>query len=317
MAVHPMQRGIRVDQIQRRGRLPREEVSLLEPGLRHRGTGLLQHRGRAVHADHLGLREALSHDGRDNAGAAAQVHHARRRLQRTAPAGPGPGAVARRRIADTAPDPSLPRSAPFQCSVWSRRSKCRLMNSEGYYIPRRRAATRRCPHRRPAQIPATPYRHAFFLPGSAALASHTSADPRGRDVLSVRSGLERLLRFDKAQGEAERGAGRAGRDQLDVAAMRHHQVAGNREPQPGAAPPRAAGKRTEQIVAHRLRQTGAVVVISTASSVLSWCAEMRTRPAPASAASRKVRAAHETTGCGPPAPGRPGRLLFNAYSAAR
>ncbi len=54
VAVHPVQRGIRVDQIGRLPRLPLEEVGLLEPAVRHRGPRLLQHRRRAIDPHHLG-----------------------------------------------------------------------------------------------------------------------------------------------------------------------------------------------------------------------------------------------------------------------
>ena len=58
--------------------------------------------------------------------------------------------------------------------------------------------------------------------------------------------------------------------------MRHHQIARDRQPEAGAAAPRAAGERTEQIGAHRLRQAGPVIGDLDQAIGLACCAEMRT-----------------------------------------
>ena len=324
--VHPVQRGIRVDQIERL----RPAATGRSPPARTGTAGTVARAFSSIAAEPStpitsAVGKALPQDGRDIA------RHRSRDPPRApapraapAPADPAPGAAARRRIADIAPDPRPPRTAPSQCRVRSRRSKCRLMNRRRR-SPRRRtvrgpARDRALATRRGEQQPddagtagqrehqPLPDRHAPFLPGSVALASYTSADRRGRNALSVRRGLDRLLRFGQAQGEAERGAGRA---RSRPARCRRHAPPSDR----GRSPARARCRR-----AARCRQTDGTDRRAPPPAGRDRHRRSRPRASGCRGAPRCARSAHlppphcaagwsarGTTGCGPPAPGSPGR----------
>ena len=131
-AVHPLQRGVRVDQIGRLIRLPREEVRLLEPAAGRRGARLVQHRRRAIHTGDIRRGKALSQDRSDIAGSAPQIDHARRRVERhprqqiQRRAQP---LIGKAQILCRIPDRGGTR---HQCRPCSLRSKCRLMSTNAY-----------------------------------------------------------------------------------------------------------------------------------------------------------------------------------------
>ena len=123
-------------------------------------------------------------------------------------------------------------------------------------VPRHPSGEQAGVHRRPAQGPAS-------LLATRRSSVRRCRRPirrlrRGRNARSVRRSLELVSGSTRRVRRKVVPAG-ASRDQFDVAAMRHHQIARNRQAEPGAAPPDAAGKRAEQIGAHRLRQAGPVI----------------------------------------------------------